>query len=595
MHAAPEFPARTVMQRARFIALLAILPIAVTFLRLSLLGLDGESTFSPGAILADNTDILTLAAGAGIVVAALGTWAAKLRVGRDIKVATSVLAAVLLAAGSGRVVGEGEQARTQMRSSIEGFAPTYSAEMRARGHWRLASDAGPDDPLYLDLIETEKRWLAHNPGVADIYTMRRDPAGKWRFIVDSETDYNHSGVIDDEREERTAPGEPLEIDTSEIEAAAAGKHVFQDHPETDRWGTWVSAFVPILDEAGSVEGVLGVDFPAENWNKEIAHARLGVIGYLGGGLALLFGAAALQIAYRRHIKGRIENESHLRAKAEELQQARIDADAANQAKSEFLANMTHEIRTPMTAIMGYLDMIIDPDLPPTLRESHAKTIKRSGRHLLSIINNILDYSKIGSGKLTVECIPCNLTEIVDDAMALMRSLAENRGIAFNVEWQDGVPRTIRSDPMRLREVLINIVGNAIKYTEEGGVQVTISFAPACDGVPSLFFAVRDSGIGLTPEQAAGLFQPFKQADSSHSRRFGGTGLGLVISKSFAELMGGTIEVQSTAGVGSTFTISIAANVAESTEAPAAAQGHAAASNAEHPERAELAAAAGTTN
>jgi predicted signal transduction protein with EAL and GGDEF domain len=175
----------------------------------------------------------------------------------------------------------GSQARTAMRKMLEGFAPTYAAEARSAGHARLATTASPDDPLYLALVEQQKRWLSVNRSVADIYTVRQQPDGSVVFVVDSETDYDHDGRIDAEREERTAIGEPYTDVDDSIAHAFAGESVFDDEPYTDRWGTWVSAYAPLLDDAGRVEAVLGVDYDASDWNKVVLERRVTALAVCG--------------------------------------------------------------------------------------------------------------------------------------------------------------------------------------------------------------------------------------------------------------------------------------------------------------------------
>ncbi len=258
----------------------------------------------------------------------------------------------------------------------------------------------------------------------------------------------------------------------------------------------------------------------------------------------------------------IANEQ-LRQSKQEAARARFEAEAANRAKSEFLANMSHEIRTPMNAILGYSELLSDPDLEHQ-RDEHLATIRRSGQHLLSIINDILDISKIEAGQLKIESVPCRLGEHVDGVVALLRPLASAKGLELSVEWCGDVPGIVRTDTTRLRQILVNLVGNAIKFTTQGGVGIQISpvepppGAGARAGATLLQFSVRDSGIGMTPEQVSRLFKPFVQADASTTRCFGGTGLGLAISKCLAEMMGGTVRVESSPGIGSTFhaTISV---------------------------------------
>jgi len=245
------------------------------------------------------------------------------------------------------------------------------------------------------------------------------------------------------------------------------------------------------------------------------------------------------------------------ASKREAADARAAAEAANRAKSEFLANMSHEIRTPMTAILGYSELLLEPELTEAERSAHVQTIRRSGEHLLAIINDILDISKIEAGRMTVERVPCSPVQIVREVAELMRPRAEGKGLALRVMCEGPVPATIRSDATRVRQILVNLVGNAIKFTEHGRIDVRLEFLGAEAGGPRLSFAVEDTGIGMTDAQVAGLFQPFVQVDTSATRRFGGTGLGLSITKRLAEMLGGGVTVASRPGHGSRFTACVA--------------------------------------
>jgi len=235
-----------------------------------------------------------------------------------------------------------------------------------------------------------------------------------------------------------------------------------------------------------------------------------------------------------------------------LEEASRQADLATQAKSDFLANMSHEIRTPMTAILGFSENMLDAEQSDSDRLNCVHTIRRNGEYLLGIINDILDLSKIEAGKMAIERGDCRPCHVIAEVASLMRIRADAKGLLFNVEYIDAIPETIQCDPTRLRQILINLIGNAIKFTEIGGVRLVTRFV-AIGNAPYLQFDLIDTGRGMTREQVARLFQPFVQADNSTTRKFGGTGLGLTISKRFAELLGGNLIVATTElGVGTTF-------------------------------------------
>ena len=235
------------------------------------------------------------------------------------------------------------------------------------------------------------------------------------------------------------------------------------------------------------------------------------------------------------------------------------AELANHAKSQFLANMSHEIRTPLTAILGYTEILAEDDglaQDVELRLNSLQTIRRNGEHLLSLINDILDLSKIEAGKLSVESIVCRPLELIDEVIALMKVRADSKDLVLETSFETPMPEQMVSDPTRIRQILVNLVGNAIKFTETGAVQVIARLLNSEE--PRLEFDIVDSGMGLTEEQRQLLFQPFVQADGSMTRRFGGTGLGLTISRRLAELLGGEMEiVESQPGVGTRFRFSIA--------------------------------------
>jgi signal transduction histidine kinase/DNA-binding response OmpR family regulator len=241
----------------------------------------------------------------------------------------------------------------------------------------------------------------------------------------------------------------------------------------------------------------------------------------------------------------------------ELEHARDAAEAASRAKSEFLANMSHEIRTPLNAILGFANVLqrgMDRDDPAT-RQEYLDTIHASGEHLLTLINDILDLSKIEAGKLEIERVACSPDKLLAEVVSVLRVRAHEKGLTLDYEWATAIPQTIFSDPSRLRQLLMNLVGNAIKFTQRGGVHVVGRMSGAA-GRPQLQINVIDTGVGIPADQQERIFNPFVQADSSVTRKFGGTGLGLAISGRIAKALGGRVTVQSKVGKGSTFAVTL---------------------------------------
>ncbi len=259
-------------------------------------------------------------------------------------------------------------------------------------------------------------------------------------------------------------------------------------------------------------------------------------------------------------KARIEKQAQdLLVQAKDLADAKTHADQTNRAKSEFLANVSHEIRTPMTAILGFADLLMADDYirgaaPARIQDLLA--IKDNGGYLLELLDDLLDLSKIETGRLAVEHRRFALADLLAEVSAPMRLRCQKKGLELELECLGLLPETIETDPTRLRQVLINLLGNAVKFTESGGVRLEVKLVDAESSEPRLELAVIDTGIGIAGDVRPHLFQPFSQADASSSRRFGGTGLGLSLSSRLAEMLGGGIEVESEVGRGSAFRLTV---------------------------------------
>ncbi|MBB1424292.1 response regulator [Pseudoalteromonas sp. SG43-7] len=261
--------------------------------------------------------------------------------------------------------------------------------------------------------------------------------------------------------------------------------------------------------------------------------------------------------YKHHLEDKVESRTKaLETMNSQLEVAIAQAEQANQLKSRFLANMSHEIRTPLTAIMGFTEQLLHSQ-NTTGDAWHLNTILRNSKHLLELINNILDLSKIEAEKLAVEKEPLDIVQLVHDIDSIIRPLSQEKKLNCNINFHLPLPRIINSDSTRLKQILINIASNAVKFTEQGLIELDITYN---SDLQLIEFAIKDSGIGMSEREVERVFKPFEQADTTTTRRFGGTGLGLCISKNLAQLLGGDVYVTSTPGQGSCFCVQIACNL-----------------------------------
>jgi hypothetical protein len=417
--------------------------------------------------------------------------------------------------------------RTEIRRLLSGMVPTYAYELESLGHAMLTADTPATDPRYRGMIAHEKTWIRLNPAIADIYTYRQLPDGRITIIVDSETDLNHDGIHAGTHKARAPTGYHYES-TNEGNKRAI---IEFDHP--------------MRTADGRIEATLRMVFSSETWNSQILYQRAQAL------LISFFVLFVILMSSTWIALMRIDVDNR-HAISLDLEAAKQEAEKSNRAKSDFLANFSHEIRTPLNSIIGFGDLLLDTPLSPEQRE-YTVTLRKSGQALLSLLNNILDFSKIEANQTKLEAIPFSLTEIINDVASLLKAGITDKNLTFTIENRAGDIHLI-GDPTRIRQVLTNLVHNAIKFTPKGCVTLRAEWSNN-----SLRCDIIDTGIGISPDKLKTLFHKFSQAEDSTTRHYGGTGLGLVISRELVRLMGGTLTVESKPDAGTTFTVCLPAS------------------------------------
>ena len=380
-----------------------------------------------------------------------------------------------------------------------------------------------------------------------IYTAKKNEEGKLVYVVDG---------LDPDADDVRHPGDYIEEEmVPYIDRAISGENVYSQDIIDTTWGPIFTACYPVSanhDGTGEIVGAFCIEMDMQSaygMVEETNHISI-ICGLVAGAVLLLI------CLYTYYV--------YQKSKAEEQKQKQLlmtaaeEADAANKAKSAFLLSMSHDIRTPMNAIIGFTNIALHQNKVSDIHDSLEK-VQKSSNHLLSLLNDVLDFSRIESGKVTISPEPVDITQLTDNVQAIMNGLLYNRDLKFEVHREGLKNPYVLADVLRIREVLVNLLGNAVKFTKDGGeITLDISSYPGADEKHIITrYVVRDNGIGMSEEFQKKLFDPFSQEDYANARTlYKGTGLGMAITKKYVDMMGGSIAVESKKGAGSTFTVEI---------------------------------------
>ena len=386
-----------------------------------------------------------------------------------------------------------------------------------------------------------------------IYTATKNEEGKLVYVVDG---------LDSDADDVRHPGDYIEEEmVPYIDRAISGENVYSQDIIDTTWGPIFTACYPVSanhDGTGEIIGAFCIEMDMQSaygMVEETNHISI-ICGLVAGAVLLLI----CLYTYYVYQKSKAEEQKQKQL----LMNAAEEADAANKAKSAFLLSMSHDIRTPMNAIIGFTNIALHQNKVSDIHDSLEK-VQKSSNHLLSLLNDVLDFSRIESGKVTISPEPVDITQLTDNVQAIMNGLLYNRDLKFEVHREGLKNPYVLADVLRIREVLVNLLGNAVKFTKDGGeITLDISSYPGADEKHIITrYVVRDNGIGMSEEFKKKLFDPFSQEDYANARTlYKGTGLGMAITKKYVDMMGGSIAVESKKGVGSTFTVEIPLELSE---------------------------------
>ena len=368
------------------------------------------------------------------------------------------------------------------------------------------------------------------------------------YCIQKVSDKEFAFSVDPTIEDPGEFGSPI-VFTEALYKAGQGHSAVDDEAYTDAWGRFYSAYSPVFDSAGEVAGIVAVDFSAQWYDEQIAKQKNTIAGCMTISLLLCIG---LVIMVTRQLRERVIEMTG------ELRTALKEAKIASKAKSNFLSKMSHEIRTPMNAIIGLNHIALENSDLPSITREQLKKINAAAKHLLSIINDILDMSRIESGKVVLKNEKFSFTEMLEQINVIIGSQCKDKGLNYDCKVIGEVGEFYIGDDLKLRQVLINILGNAVKFTDKGGkVRFQVEEISKSDDKSVLQFRISDNGVGISAEYLPKIFEAFSQENSGASNKYGSTGLGMAITKGFVEMMGGKISVESTKGIGTIFIVEIA--------------------------------------